>query len=178
MPEYALIVWGFYPLWLLAGGADYLCHRRAHIEDTAGLEESHLHVAQFASIVLLVVLAAVFALRGITLALASLLLVAHTALSYMDVHYTQPRRHISALEHHVHAFLVVLPITAVALLAVLDAQLTVVDGAASWRVRDASNGRPLAVLLLSLLLFGGLPLLEEWWRARRARARAAVASRK
>lgn len=174
MSEYQLVVWGFYPLWLVAGGLDYLCHRRSRIEHTAGLEESHLHLAQFASIVLLVVTAAAFTLRGVTLVVAGLLLVAHTVLSYVDVSYTQPRRHISALEQHVHAFLVVLPITAIALLAVQDAQLEAPDAAVSWRPR-ALSARQFAALLLSLLLGGGLPLLEEWWRSRRVRVQSRYA---
>jgi hypothetical protein len=175
MPEYALVVWGFYPLWLVAGGIDYLCHRRSRIEHTAGLEESHLHLAQFASMVLLVVTTAAFTLRGAVLILAALLLVAHTVLSYLDVRYSQPRRHVSALEQHVHAFLVVLPITAVALLAVLDAQLDAGDAAVSSRQPELS-ARQFGALLLSLLLLGGLPLLEEWWRSRRVRTKASSMS--
>ena len=36
------------PVWLLAGLADWLCHRTAHIECTSGVFESVLHLVQFA----------------------------------------------------------------------------------------------------------------------------------
>jgi hypothetical protein len=122
-PAYALVVWSFYPLWLLAAGLDYLCHRRSRIEHTAGLKESYLHLWQFACMVLLVLATALFVATGLILGLQCLLLLAHTLLSYVDVRYSQPRRHISALEQHVHGFLVVLPIAAIAVVATLEWQL-------------------------------------------------------
>jgi hypothetical protein len=36
------------PLWLVAGFADYLCHRAANIEGTSGVKETLLHLLQFA----------------------------------------------------------------------------------------------------------------------------------
>ena len=32
------------PLWIAAGTADWICHRRVHIEDNAGVKESLLHL--------------------------------------------------------------------------------------------------------------------------------------
>ena len=55
------LAWVLYPLWLAAGAADYLCHRRTHIERTSGAVESWLHVAQFLSIAALLALATLFA---------------------------------------------------------------------------------------------------------------------
>jgi hypothetical protein len=43
----ALLIWGIYPVCLLAGAGDYLCHRKTNIEWTSGATESWLHVAQF-----------------------------------------------------------------------------------------------------------------------------------
>lgn len=37
-----------YLLWLLAGTADFLLHRRSGIEATSGLRESSLHLVQIA----------------------------------------------------------------------------------------------------------------------------------
>jgi hypothetical protein len=42
-----LLAFELYPLWLLAGGIDYVCHRWTRIEATAGPKESLLHVAEF-----------------------------------------------------------------------------------------------------------------------------------
>ena len=35
-------------LWLLAGFADYLCHRAAHIENSTAPKESFIHLLMFA----------------------------------------------------------------------------------------------------------------------------------
>ena len=43
----ALLLWGIYPAWLLAGAGDYLCHRKMDIERTSGAVESWLHLVQF-----------------------------------------------------------------------------------------------------------------------------------
>ncbi len=42
----ALLAWGIYPLWLIAGAADLWCHRRTDIRHTSGVVESTLHLAQ------------------------------------------------------------------------------------------------------------------------------------
>jgi hypothetical protein len=47
------------PLWLLAGFADYLCHRVAQIENTTGAKESVIHLLMFAEMGI-PVLAAIF----------------------------------------------------------------------------------------------------------------------
>jgi hypothetical protein len=41
------IMYFILPVWLDAGFADYLCHRRADIEHTSGYKESLLHLLQF-----------------------------------------------------------------------------------------------------------------------------------
>lgn len=40
----SLLAWGVFPLWLAAGGANWLCHRDSRIEETSGTRESWLHV--------------------------------------------------------------------------------------------------------------------------------------
>ena len=49
---WGLLLWVLYPLWLLAGAIDYVCHRRTNIEHTSGATESLLHLAQFAALLL------------------------------------------------------------------------------------------------------------------------------
>ena len=41
---------GLAPVWLLAGLADYTCHRLQHIERNAGVRESALHVLMLAEL--------------------------------------------------------------------------------------------------------------------------------
>jgi hypothetical protein len=42
-----LLMFVVLPVWLLAGLADYLCHRATNIETTSGVRESMLHLVQF-----------------------------------------------------------------------------------------------------------------------------------
>ena len=47
--EHALLgfLWyGLFPVWLIAGFADYLCHRKSDIGRTSGFRESLLHLLQ------------------------------------------------------------------------------------------------------------------------------------
>jgi hypothetical protein len=44
----AALLYVVVPVWLVAGFADYLCHRASRIECTGGPKESLLHVAQLA----------------------------------------------------------------------------------------------------------------------------------
>src|SRR5688572_5512543 len=81
----AFLVWVLYPAWLLAGAADYLCHRRTDIAHTSGVIESVLHVAQFLCIAAILTLAVAFPVTALTWAAMFLAAVAHSVLSYIDV---------------------------------------------------------------------------------------------
>lgn len=39
-PQMFLLLWFVLPVWLIAGFADWLCHRATHIETTAGIKET------------------------------------------------------------------------------------------------------------------------------------------
>lgn len=164
---YQFVAFVLYPIWLVAGAGDYFCHRRTKIETTSGVPESWMHVAQYACILTVVLVAVFWALRGSALWVAALATVAHTALSYVDVRYTFSRRVISPLEQHMHAVLCIVPIVAVVLLALADA-----DAAKNgWRQHALS---PIQIVLLSssILVVGGAPVLEEFVRtSRRKRSR-------
>ena len=163
---YRLIALGLYPLWLVAAGCDYWCHRRTRIESTSGVTEARMHVAQYVCVVLIVALAALFRFRGPALWIAVVAVVAHTVLAYIDVHYTFPRRLISPFEQHLHAVLYLVPILAIVLLALADAHP---PGDADRSLRDLSPPQ-IALLLGSVAVLGGVPVFEEFVRAwRRAR---------
>src|SRR4051812_24630463 len=56
------------PLWLLAGFADYLCHRAAHIESTSGPKESVLHLLLLAEMGVPVLAALFFEINAFVIA--------------------------------------------------------------------------------------------------------------
>jgi hypothetical protein len=165
---YELVVFALYPAWLLAGGADYLCHRRTHIENTAGVTESLMHVAQYVCIALLVTVAALLHLSGLALWVASLAVIVHTLLSYIDVRYTFARRVISPFEQHMHAVLCIVPIVAVILLAMADQQSAGTVGDSS--LRTLSIGQLYVLIGLVTFVSGG-PVIEELIRTLRTAKR-------
>jgi hypothetical protein len=168
-----LIAWGLYPLWLAAGAVDYFCHRRTDIEHTSGFTESRLHVAQFACIGLI---AALGVLAQITVAVWTALLlavVAHSALAYVDVSYTQSRRLISPLEQVAHNYLEVLPLVFVALLGVIHWPLE----RAPWLALREGIGSGEALVLGSFAVLAGAPVFEELMRTSRVRETAPATAR-
>jgi hypothetical protein len=177
-PTLAALLWTLLgavivPLWLLAGSADVLIHRRDRIELHAGVHESRLHVAQclqMAVAVLLVLFVEVTA--TVFLALLALVLV-HAWTSWRDVRYADAVRHIGPVEQKIHVALDAIPWVALALVALLHwPALRGVPGAgaADWslRTRDAPfDPAVVAAVLVASFLFGLLPPLLELRRARR-----------
>ena len=167
---YELIGYVFYPVWLIAGAFDYACHRRTAIERTSGYIESLYHLAQLATIAIIVLGIALFAESFAIFAIVVAAVITHTGLSYLDVRFTERRRYISPLEQHVHAVLDVIPLVAVAMWIVLGWP----DAAGDWRMRlrdPMLDPWQVAAILVSIFLVAGGPVLEELWRTSRAAAR-------
>jgi hypothetical protein len=172
--------WVLLPVWVLAGVADYLLHRRTAIELTSGAKESALHVLQVAEVGVPLLAGLFLEINSLVLALMIVFAIAHTLTALWDGTYTTPRRFISPLEQHVHSHLEYLPLVAVSLVALLhwDALLGIFGAGAvapSWSLELKQRPIPtpyvVTVLLLVFVLQGGL-LAEEAARTVRAAARA------
>jgi hypothetical protein len=161
------LAWVLYPLWLAAGAADYLCHRRTHIEHTSGVVESWLHIAQFISIGALLALATLFSITTMVWVCLLALALVHSALSFLDVAYSEKRRRISPTEQLMHGFLNVIPLIAVGWLGVLNWPLSSRAASGPW-----FESTPM-MLLVSFGALAGAPILEEFVRTLRARGSAA-----
>jgi hypothetical protein len=160
-----LLVGILYPLWLMAGFVDYLCHRRTRIESTSGTRESLLHVAQFAILGVALLLATCLVMTPLPFAAIVTAVVVHTALSYIDVSYTESRRRISPLEQHAHGFLDVLPIVVVCLLAILYWESL---RSHRWMAIIPTELSPTAWLAVgSYFVLAGVPVFEELARTLR-----------
>jgi hypothetical protein len=163
-----LLVWGLYPVWLLAGAGDYLCHRQTDIEHTSGTRESWLHLLQFASLLIAFAAAVLVNLNAIVFGIMVVLVIAHSVLAHVDVSYTDGRRHISPFEQLVHGFMDVLPLIAVALIGVLHwPEVTASPSSPIFSLRAADLGRTL--LVGSFAVLAGVPILEELARTYRHR---------
>src|SRR5436190_15486627 len=101
----ALLVYGIFPLWLVAGAADWLCHRATGIERTAGPRESLFHMLLFAEVALPVLMILFLRVDALLLLIVALCVLGHFVTSLADTRYAQPRRHILPIEQMVHSFL-------------------------------------------------------------------------
>jgi hypothetical protein len=128
-----------------------------------------MHLLLFTQIAAPLVAALFLRVDALLLAFMFVAVLAHSACSFADTAYTQPRRHIAPIEQQIHGFLEVLPLAAVALVVVLHWPAIQQP---EWKFAarpDALPRRVVAVVLLALL--AGLALiLEELSRGLRARA--------
>jgi hypothetical protein len=160
------------PLWLLAGLADYLLHKRTHIEDTSGTKESVLHALQLGEAGIPVVMGLLFEINSLIIAIMLVALLAHEATALWDVTYAHTRRYIGPLEQHVHSFLEVLPIMAVSFVTVLYwDQLQALLGMGSQPARFAFRPKTdpisppyLMAFFSAIVIFIVVPYGEELWR--------------
>jgi hypothetical protein len=163
-----LLGFGLLPLWLAAGGADWLSHRRTHIERTSGARESLLHLALFLEIAVPVLLALWLEITAALLVLMAAGVMAHMVTSWWDTSYAQPRRHIAPLEQQIHSWLEMLPLFALVIVALLH---TAEFNDPRWslipRGTPAPPGWRWSVILGFALGMGFI--LEETWRGARAR---------
>lgn len=184
-PAALLLLYLILPLWILAGTADWMCHRREHIECNAGVKESVLHLLMFVEIAVPLLACLLLEINALVFALMLACLVLHEATSLWDVSYASSRRRIPPLEQHVHSFLELLPLAAGLLVAVLHwPQALALFGAgpepARWNLAWKDPPMPTVYLVAVIscgALLAGLPFVEELWRGLRARqARAKPAA--
>jgi hypothetical protein len=173
------------PVWLLAGLADYFCHRASHIERTSGVAESLLHLLQFAEVgvPLLAVLLLEVNAAVLLIMLAGLAL--HQATAVWDVRYANATRHVAPAEQHLHGILEMAPAVATAVVAILnwpDFLSLFGIGEALFAIELKRVPLPawyLGAVMLGVVTCGVLPYGEELLRTMRARitrARTAAGS--
>ena len=166
------LLYFLFPLWLLAGVADYICHRRTAIERTSGIGESALHVLQAIEIGIPLVAGLFFEINALVLAIMWTSVLAHTLTALWDGSYTSRRRRISPIEQHIHSHLEYVPIVAVLLVSLLywDPLRALFGFAAGPRAftlepkHQPIDSRYLLAILAPIVVFQGGLLLEEFVR--------------
>lgn len=164
-----IVGFGLLPLWLAAGGADWLSHRRTNIERTSGPRESLLHVALFLEIAVPALLALWLEVTAAMLVLMAAGVLAHMLTSWRDTSYAQPRRYIAPIEQQIHSWLEMLPLFALVIVALLHAA-EFADPRWDLLIRETpvAPGWRWSVMLGFAIGLGFI--LEEAWRGARARA--------
>src|SRR3954467_4886269 len=110
-----LLVYIVLPLWVVAGFADYVCHRASGMTHATGPRESAIHWLMLAEVGLPLTLAVFFRINALLLALMLICLVAHQVTGYRDLKVAMATRTVTVFEHQVHSLLEVLPLTAILL---------------------------------------------------------------
>jgi hypothetical protein len=161
------LLWALYPLWLAAGWYDHGWTRRgAPIDD---LQDATVHLLMLAEVGAALLLALSYAPSRALLALLLALAVAHLLTAVADTRRADRRRRAGALARHVHGFVDVLPLLALALYVVLHAAQF--DGRldAGWTLALRTPALPpalwAAVVTPTLLLAvapGTLAFLRAW----------------
>jgi hypothetical protein len=171
------------PVWILAGTADYLCHRRNDISHTAGPKESLMHLLMFGEIGIPLLAGLFLEINALIFLVMIVAFVVHEATALWDVSYATRHRRVPPIEQHVHSFLELMPLVAGILVAVLHwpqflALFGLGDEPARWSLRLKSEPLPMAyvaAVLAAALLLAALPYLEELVRGLKAqRAQAAA----
>ena len=86
------------PLWLVAGFADYLCHRASHIATTSGPKESLIHLLMLTEIGIAVTAAMTFEINAAVIVLMIIVWAAHEATAVWDVTFAHHKREVTPIE--------------------------------------------------------------------------------
>jgi hypothetical protein len=162
------------PVWLLAGLADYLCHRASHIERTSGVAESLLHLLQFGEVGLPLLAALFLEIDAAVLLMMLAGLVLHQATAVLDVRYANATRRVPPAEQHVHGVLEMAPAIATASVAILHwPQFLSLFGIGDARFTLELKHIPLpgwylSMVMAGVVVCGVLPYGEELVRTLRA----------
>jgi hypothetical protein len=157
-----VLMYGVFPLWVAIGLADWACHRASGIERTSGLRENLVHWLLFGEIGLGLLAVVLLELNGAVLAFAAAVFLAHELTVYLELRYTVARREVRPIEQMVHSFMEILPLVALAVLAVM-AWERIGEFGIAFRREPVPPGYLVGAGAASLLL-NVLPLAEETWR--------------
>lgn len=170
-----LLLGALLPVWMLAGLADWACHRHERIEASAGWKESALHLLMIGELGLAVVLLLWCQVTATVLLLVLAACVLHEITLWCDLTYASTKRIIPPIEQWVHGLQMGLPwLGLLTLCIVYRGQSLAILGlgpeAADWalRLRDppVPTGAKIAVLAGAVLVVV-LPFLQELRRCLR-----------
>src|ERR1700761_7117205 len=166
-----LLVYIVLPLWVLAGFADYLCHRASGMDHATGAKESLIHWVMVAEVGLPLALAVFFRINALLLLVMIVALVAHEITGYLDLKIAMATRKVTIFEHQVHSILEVVPLTALLMIMALHWPQTQALSGFGKEAADFSLGPkqiprwgeivPPAIVFA---LFVIVPYAEELWR--------------
>jgi hypothetical protein len=173
------LLYGVLPLWVVPGLADWWMHRRTGIEHTSGTRESVVHAVMMTEAGVPVLMGLLARVNPLVLSVMGGAALAHGATAVLDVSLAVGEREVRPIEQHIHSFLEVLPLTALAFTACLHADqvratLRGGPGPRDWRLLPKEHPLPAAYLaaLAGVVVAGvAVPYAEELRRCLRAASR-------
>ena len=96
-PQMLLLLYFVLPVWLIAGFADWLCHRATDIESTTGLKETYIHILMFLEMGLPLLSALFTDVNALVIAFMIVMFFCHEATALWDVSYAVTARRVSPL---------------------------------------------------------------------------------
>ncbi|MBW8086933.1 diguanylate cyclase [Streptomyces hygroscopicus subsp. hygroscopicus] len=170
------LMYGVMPLWFVPAVADWLMHRRTRIEHTSGTRESALHALMMTEAGVPVAMGLLARVNPLVLSVMGGAAIAHGATALWDVSLATGEREVRPVEQHIHSFLEVLPLSAMAFTCCLHweqvrAALRGGDRPEDWKLLPKENPLParyLAAIGLGIGAFVVLPYAEEMKRCVRA----------
>ena len=162
------IAYTAYVVWLLAGLADFVCHRRSNLPLTSGLRESRFHLGQVGLIGSGAVLWLALEPGWHVFWLCALLTCVHAVIGYLDTKSAYGLRPITPIEQHLHSVLDTAPWIGLALMAWLIASDDWMP-AVGLRLRsEPLAARTWFAILAPAVLLVGVPVLAELGACSRA----------
>ncbi|WP_030412675.1 hypothetical protein [Streptomyces sp. NRRL S-1448] len=166
------LLYGVMPLWLVPAVADWAMHRRTRIEDTTGVRESAVHALMMTEAGVPVAMGLLAKINPLVLTVMGGAALAHAATALWDVGLAHGERELHPVEQHIHSFLEVLPLTALAFLCTLhsDQARATLRGSRrpdDWKLLPKENplsARYLAGIGLGIGACIVLPYAEEMTR--------------
>lgn len=171
-----LLMYFLIPLWIAAGFADWICHRRSDIEHTAGVKETLIHLLMFVEVGMPLLAALLLDINALVIVVMISAFFIHEATALWDVSYAVSKRLVSPLEQHVHSFLEMLPLLAICIVCLVHQnQLLALVGmgneAARFDVALKTDLLPTAYVVAFLafaFVFNIVPYLNELWQPSRS----------
>jgi hypothetical protein len=184
-PTVLILMYFILPIWLLAGFADWLCHRASHIEATTGAKESLIHLLMFAEVGVPLLAAMFLEVNALVIAVMIVTFFVHEATALWDVSYATTARAVTPLEQHVHSFLEMIPLMAIlGVISLHWGQFVALFGGGNESARFGLSWKSeplpapyIASVMMIILLFEFLPYVEEFLRGLRANAGRLVPSK-
>jgi hypothetical protein len=163
------------PIWFAAGIADWICHRKTHIEKTSGIKESFIHLIMFAEAGIPLLAALFFEINALVIALMIGMFLIHEATALWDISYAVTARRVSPVEQMTHSFLEIVPLMAIGEVVALHwGQFLALSGVgrdtADFSFRWKTVPLPywyISMVMVAIVLLAFVPYVEEFCRCLR-----------